>query len=87
MRLSSEPCRRRQGVVGERYTLRAGGCDAACISAVSQQQALPSQAGRSKRAAHPTRVGVMRHFMRRALPSQAGVASGAPYASRRGASI
>eukprot|EP00964_Phaeocystis_antarctica_P033608 scaffold19055_cov48-Phaeocystis_antarctica.AAC.3 len=62
MHLSGELCRCRQGVVGERHTLRASGRDAACISAVSRQQALPSQAGRSKRAAHPTRVGVMRHF-------------------------
>eukprot|EP00964_Phaeocystis_antarctica_P021990 scaffold12202_cov61-Phaeocystis_antarctica.AAC.5 len=36
-----------------------------------KQRVLPSQAGHSRRAVHPTRVGLMRTSEWRALPSQA----------------
>ena len=65
---------RRQGEVSEQRPPYAS------IGAMQfyKQRALPSQAGRSRRAAHPTRVGVMQASEQRAisaasaLPLQAG---------------
>ena len=41
----------------------------------SEQRALPSQAERGKRAAHPTRVGVVQHYKPRALAFAEGEVS------------